>query len=76
MAAAAAGGKDGLVGYLTKQAKNNPGPFLTLLGKVIPSSILGDIEADALSITVNFNAPKPEPLIIDNEADAEAKGRA
>jgi hypothetical protein len=32
----AGGGKDGLVAYLTEQAVKNPGPFLTLLGKVLP----------------------------------------
>jgi hypothetical protein len=36
MAAAAAGGKEGLVGYLTTRAKKQPGPFLALLGKVLP----------------------------------------
>jgi hypothetical protein len=36
LAAEAAGGKDGLVGYLTVQAKKHPGPFLALLAKLIP----------------------------------------
>lgn len=35
----AGGGKDGLVRYLTRQADENPGPFLALLGKVLPSDI-------------------------------------
>lgn len=35
-AAERAGGKAGLVGYLTEQATQNPGPFLALLGKVLP----------------------------------------
>lgn len=38
-AAEAAGGKDGLVGYLTVQAQENPAPFMTLLGKVLPMQI-------------------------------------
>lgn len=37
MAAEGAGGKEGLVGYLKRQAKDNPGPFMTLLGKIIPT---------------------------------------
>lgn len=41
-AAEAAGGKDGLVGYLKTQAKDNPGPFMALLGKVLPMQIGGD----------------------------------
>lgn len=35
-----AGGKD----YLLDQARNNPGAFLTLLGKVMPTQIQGDKE--------------------------------
>ena len=41
-AADKAGGKDGLVGYLTLQAAENPGPFMSLLGKVLPTQIGGD----------------------------------
>lgn len=40
-AAENAGGKDGMIGYLTEQAKENPGPFLTLLGKVLPMQVQG-----------------------------------
>jgi hypothetical protein len=41
-AAEAAGGPDGLVGYLQAQATANPGPFMALLGKVLPMQIGGD----------------------------------
>lgn len=41
-AAEKAGDKDGLIGYLTTQAKANPGPFLSLLGKVLPMQIAGE----------------------------------
>jgi len=37
-----AGGNDGLVGYLTDQAKENPAPFLALLGKVLPLQVTGE----------------------------------
>ncbi len=40
-AAEAAGGGDGLVGYLTTQATENPAPFLALLGKVLPMQVAG-----------------------------------
>jgi len=47
-ATAAAGGKDGLVGYLTAQAKrslkSNPAPYMGLLGRVMPLQISGDPE--------------------------------
>lgn len=38
-AAAAAGGEEGLVGYLTTQASENPQSFLPLLGKVLPMQV-------------------------------------
>jgi len=41
-AAAKAGGKDGLVGYLSTQATQNPQSFLPLLGKVLPMQITGE----------------------------------
>lgn len=41
-AAANAGGKEGLVGYLTTQATANPQSFLPLLGKVLPMQITGE----------------------------------
>lgn len=41
-AAAEAGGKEGLVGYLTTQATANPQSFLPLLGKVLPMQITGE----------------------------------
>jgi hypothetical protein len=40
-AATNAGGGD-MVEYLTQQARMNPGPFLSLLGKVLPMQIAGD----------------------------------
>lgn len=46
-AAEAAGGPSkggqpgGIVGYLEAQAKANPGPFLALLGKVLPLQVTG-----------------------------------
>lgn len=40
----AGGGDDGLVEYLQKQATENPGPFMALLGKVLPMQIAGDTE--------------------------------
>ena len=41
IAAEAAGGKDGLVGYLKKQAIVSPASFLALLGKVLPLQVTG-----------------------------------
>ena len=38
----AGGGEDGLVNYLQQQAMENPGPFMSLLGKVLPMTVAGD----------------------------------
>lgn len=42
MAAEKAGGVGGMVAYLQKQAGENPGPFMALLGKVLPTQVAGD----------------------------------
>lgn len=41
-AAATAGGEGGLEGYLASQAVSNPGPFMALLGKVLPMQVTGN----------------------------------
>lgn len=33
---------DGMVGYLQTQAIENPGPFMALLGKVLPMQVTGE----------------------------------
>jgi hypothetical protein len=37
-----AGGNEGMVGYLQTQAVMNPGPFMALLGKVLPMQVTGE----------------------------------
>jgi hypothetical protein len=51
-AAAQAGGKDGLVGYLMTQASANPQSFLPLLGKVLPMQVTGE-DGGPLQIVIN-----------------------
>lgn len=41
-AAENAGGEAGLVGYLEIQATKNAGPFMALLGKVLPMQVTGE----------------------------------
>jgi hypothetical protein len=41
---AGGGDEDGLVKYLQNQANANPGPFMALLGKVMPLQIAGDAD--------------------------------
>ena len=61
MAAQAAGGVKGIAGYLEAQAEKNPGPFMTLLGKVLPTQVAGDPEnpiAPAHTTEIIFVADK------------------
>ena len=52
-AAEQAGDKKGLVGYLKAQADKNPGPFMALLGKVLPKQLDVDGNVDS-TITVEI----------------------
>lgn len=38
---AGGGGEDGIANYLQSQADKNPGPFIALLGKVLPMQVTG-----------------------------------
>jgi hypothetical protein len=56
-AAENAGGKDGLIGYLQVQATANPGPFMALLGKVLPMQVTG-ADGGAVQITIETGVPR------------------
>jgi hypothetical protein len=60
-AADKAGGKQGLIGYLELQAKINPGPFMSLLGKVLPMQVTGE-DGDAIKVVSRIErvVVKPE----------------
>ena len=52
-------GSEGMVSYLEKQADENPGPFLALLGKVLPMTIAGDKDNPVNVVTrIELVAPK------------------
>jgi hypothetical protein len=61
-AAQEAGGEAGMVGYLTEQAQKNPGPFLSLLGKVLPMQIAGDNENPLFISVVERKVVRPNAL--------------
>ncbi len=50
-AAERAGGQGGMVAYLQMQAAANPGPFLSILGKVLPLQVTG-ADGGALQVIV------------------------
>lgn len=60
LAAEAAGGKGGLVAYLTAVAKKDPRTFIPLLARLVPTEITG-AEGGALKIVVE-NLAAPEPI--------------
>lgn len=58
-AESAGGGKeDGIAKYLEQQAVLNPGPFMALLGKVLPMQVTG---ADGGAIGVTFQTVYERP---------------
>lgn len=57
-AATQAGGPEGLVGYLTIQAVDNPGPFMSLLGKVLPMQVTGPDDGPVqMPVIIALTAP-------------------
>ena len=50
-------GSDGMVSYLTAQAEENPGPFMSLLGKVLPMQVTG-ADGDDLQVSVTWRKPE------------------
>lgn len=55
-AAENAGGKDGMIGYLTTQASENPAAFMTLLGKVLPMQVAGPDDGPVQIIITSADA--------------------
>ena len=60
-AAEQAGDKEGIVGYLKEQADKNPGPFLALLGKVLPMQVTGVDDGPIKTVTeIKLTALSPK----------------
>lgn len=58
--AATEAGNGDMVAYLKEQAKKNPGPFMALLGKVLPMQLTGE-GGGALMIQVTRFADDNDP---------------
>lgn len=58
--AATAAGEGDLVAYLKVQAVDNPGPFMALLGKVLPLQIVGDSDNPVAIKMVELRAVYPK----------------
>ncbi|TAA51045.1 hypothetical protein [Shinella sp. JR1-6] len=48
--AAEQAGEGDIVTYLTQQARLNPGPFMSLLGKVLPMQVAGDPDSPIVHV--------------------------
>ena len=67
--------EDGGVGYLTKQATQNPAAFMALVGKVLPMTIAGDPSNPVRTITtVELVAPRLPDDKIDVYLSAPGEG--
>jgi len=53
-------GDDGLVSYLEEQATENPGPFMSLLGKVLPMQVEGSGKDGAITVQVMTGVPRDD----------------
>ena len=57
-AAELSGDKDGMVGYLVRQANENPVAFMGLLGKVLPLQIVADVTQRVAEVTDEIMTPE------------------
>jgi hypothetical protein len=58
-----------MAAYLQKQAKENPGPFMSLLGKVLPMQITG-VDGGPVQVTrVEIVSVKPDKDDSDDSKD-------
>lgn len=54
-------GQDGVVSYLEHQAMENPGPFMSLLGKVLPQqTAMTDSDGNDLPAEITFRIVRPD----------------
>lgn len=56
--AATNAGEGDMIEYLTVQAKQNPGPFMSLLGKVLPMQLTG---GDGKDLVINLTIGGDDP---------------
>jgi hypothetical protein len=68
-AAEEAGGPGGIVAYLRTQAIENPGPFMALLGKVLPTQVVADkddeLQVVIFKTTYEMDARGEPPILIE-----------
>ena len=76
-AAEDAGGKDGIVGYLTQQAKKHPAAFLSLIGRVLPLQVQGRGAAEQIVVEIVYRprySDRDEPKMVEHVVEQPAIG--
>ena len=74
-AAEEAGGREGIVGYLTQQAKKHPAAFLALIGRVLPLQVQGrDTSGQIIVEIVTPQLGRDEPKLVEHVVDQPANG--
>lgn len=58
--AATEAGEGNMVNYLRMQAAASPGPFLTLLGKVLPMQVVGPDDGDGMPTAIQITIVDPK----------------
>ena len=74
-AAEEAGGKDGIVGYLTQQAKKHPAAFLSLIGRVLPLQVQDRSATEPIVVQIVYrsrDSDRDEPKLVEHVVDQPA----
>jgi hypothetical protein len=78
-AAEEAGGKGGLVGYLTLQARKHPAAFLALIGRVLPLQMQSRDPNEQIVIEIVYrqrDSDRNEPKLVEHVVDQPANAAA
>jgi hypothetical protein len=61
-------GQDGLLGYLRRQAVENPPAYMVLLGKVLPSTLTADPDSEGPLVVeiVKFRYSEDDPRVVND----------
>jgi hypothetical protein len=77
-AAEEAGGRDGIVGYLTQQARKHPAAFLSLIGRVLPLQVQDRDTSEQIVVKIVYPgySDRDEPKLVEHVVDQPANAAA
>jgi hypothetical protein len=74
-AAEEAGGKKGIVGYLTQQARKHPAAFLALIGRVLPLQVQDRDTSKQIIVEIVYrDRDRDEPKLVEHVVEQPANG--